>query len=111
MVNNMVNSSGVLDATYAALAHPARRGMLSQLRAEPLRVTDLAASFDISLPAVSRHVRVLQEADLITRAVHGRDHRLSLRAQPLQEAAAWIDAYRGFWTQRLDALEAHLEQR
>lgn len=76
-----------------------------------MRVTELAEPFDISLPAISRHLRTLQDTGLVVRAVHGRDHVLSLQAQPLQSAATWIDAYRSFWTQRLDALETHLARQ
>jgi DNA-binding transcriptional ArsR family regulator len=104
--NQMVEHS--LDATYGALAHPTRRAALERLRSAPLRVTDLAAPFDVSLAAVSKHIRVLEAAGLVERAVVGRDHVLSLRADPLAPADAWLATYRSFWEDRLDELEALL---
>ena len=75
------------------------------------RVTDLAEPFDLSLNAVSKHLRVLERAGLLRREVRGREHVLSLEARPLREAAEWIDAYRAFWEHRLDALDAFLRKR
>jgi DNA-binding transcriptional ArsR family regulator len=98
----------LLDATYGALAHPIRREVLDTLRTGPLRVTDLARRFPVSLAAVSKHIRVLEEARLVTRQTRGREHYLSLRPDPLAEAHAWTGAYRDFWDARLDQLEAHL---
>ena len=103
--------STVLDGTYAGLSHAVRREMLERLSDEPLRVTDIAAPFDISLAAASKHVRVLERAGLIERTVHGRDHVLSLRPEPLETAAEWIDPYRRFWETKLDALEDHLRRK
>jgi DNA-binding transcriptional ArsR family regulator len=97
-----------LDRTYQALAHPVRRAMLQLLRTGEMRVTDLAEPFDVSLAAASKHIQVLQGADLLTRTVAGRDHFLSLDARRLVEAGDWIDSYRSFWEARLDALEHHL---
>ena len=98
----------VLDSTYAALAHPTRRELLDILRTGPMRVTDLADPFAVSLAAVSKHVGVLEGAGLVRRTVTGREHMLALEAGPLLDARIWIDTYRGFWEGRLDALEAHL---
>ena len=107
----MVESQpGTLDATYGALAHEVRRSMLERLRGGSARVTELAAPFDISLAAVSKHIRVLESAGLIHRGVRGRDHHLSLDPKPLVEAGAWIDNYRTFWERRLDALEAQVRE-
>jgi DNA-binding transcriptional ArsR family regulator len=100
-----------LDDTYASLSHAVRREMLGRLSAEPLRVTQIASPFDISLAAASKHVRVLEHAGLVARTVHGRDHVLSLRPQPLEAAAGWIDPYRRFWEQKLDALEEHFRRK
>jgi DNA-binding transcriptional ArsR family regulator len=97
-----------LDATYGALAHPARRAMVSRLAHAPVRVTDLAASFPISLVAVSKHIRVLEGAGLVRRDIRGREHLLSLEAAPLASAAAWLSAYRHFWEERLDLLESRI---
>ena len=100
-----------LDGTYASLAHAVRREMLERLSDEPMRVTEIAAPFDISLAAASKHVRVLERASLVERAIHGRDHVLSLRPEPLEAAADWIDPYRRFWEQKLDALEEHFRRK
>lgn len=100
-----------LDATYGALAHSARRDILATLGAGAVRVTDLAAPFAMSLAAVSKHVRVLEDARLIHRRVVGREHRLSINAAPLSEASVWLETYREFWEGRIDALETLLNQR
>ncbi|MGH2650350.1 MAG: ArsR/SmtB family transcription factor [Actinomycetota bacterium] len=105
----MVEHRGdVLDGTFGALGHRVRREMLERLRRGEVRVTELAAPFDMSLAAASKHVRVLEAAGLIHRHVIGREHRLSLEPHPLMAASSWIDTYRAFWEGRLDALESHL---
>ena len=108
ILNQMVERS--LDASYGALGHEIRRTMLELLRGDELRVTELAEPFDISLAGASKHIRVLEEAGLIRRAVVGREHFLSLDARPLKPAAEWIDGYRSFWEGRLDALDRHLRE-
>jgi DNA-binding transcriptional ArsR family regulator len=100
-----------LGATYGALEHEVRRSMLEELRAGEARVTDLAAPFDMSLAAASKHIRVLERAGLVRRTVVGREHRISLEAGPLAPASEWLETYRGFWTGRLDARERHLRER
>jgi DNA-binding transcriptional ArsR family regulator len=100
-----------LDRTYAALAHPIRRRMLGELQTGPWRVTDLAAPFDVSLAAASKHIRLLERAALVSRIVRGREHVLALDARPLLDARAWIDSYRSFWEERLDALDEHLRRQ
>ncbi|MEX0865542.1 MAG: metalloregulator ArsR/SmtB family transcription factor [Acidimicrobiia bacterium] len=107
----MVERPEVLDRTYRALAQASRRSMLDMLRSGPLRVTDVAKPFAVSLAAVSKHLGVLESAGLVTRSVVGRDHLLSLEPGPLVEAGDWIDVYRDFWEERLDALELHLRER
>jgi DNA-binding transcriptional ArsR family regulator len=104
-------SDTVLDATYGALGHDVRRQMLNALREGDARVTDLAAPFDMSLAAASKHIIVLEHAGLIRRTVVGREHRISLEAGPLAPASDWLGSYRRFWTGRLDALEDHLRER
>lgn len=100
-----------LDHTMLALADPTRRAILTQLAKGEARVTDLAAPFEISLNSVSKHIRILERAKLVTRRRVGREHLLSRNARALDEAAAWIDALRHHWNQRLDRLERALEKR
>lgn len=97
-----------LTETYAALANDVRRSIVGRLVGGEARVTDLAAPFDISLAAVSRHIAVLERAGLVRRRVDGRTHWLALEPQPLIEAEAWIEQVRAFWSGRLDALDAVL---
>ena len=106
----MVNSSAALDATFGALADPTRRAILAKLALSPeSSVGELARPFAISLPAVSRHLRVLEEAGLVAREKDGRVHRCRLVAEPMRDAGDWIQTYREFWEARLDALQRYLE--
>jgi len=97
-----------LDRTLAALADPTRRAILKRLEQGAAKVTELARPFDISLNAVSKHLRVLERAGLMRRTVSGRDHYCALDATPMRAAADWIEHYRLFWEGRLDALERYL---
>lgn len=101
----MVERIATLDDAYASLAHPARRALLERLRNGPARVTELAAPFEMSLAAVSKHIGQLERAGLVQREVRGRDHWISLRAEPLEDATAWLALYRSFWSRRLDVLD------
>ena len=101
----------ILDKTYAALADPTRRAILTRLLQQEARVTELAEPFAMSLNAVSKHLRVLEHAGLIRREVRGREHYLSADPDPLQHAAEWLNTYRQFWEQRLDRLETFLRQK
>ena len=100
-----------LSWTFAAIADPTRRAILARLREGPLRVSEIAAPFDISLNAVSKHLKHLERARLVRREVHGREHICSLDARPLSEACDWTARYREFWERRLDALERLLVAR
>jgi len=112
MLNLLVeHSSELLDLTYGALAHPVRRDLLQLIRPGSARVTDLAAGFDISLAATSKHIQVLEGAGLVRRTISGRDHILSPRPQQLAIARDWIDRYQTYWGDRLDALDAQLRRR
>ena len=103
----MVESSrDRLDAVFHALADPTRRAMLRSLARQPSSVGDLAAPFAISLAAASKHIKMLERAELVRRTVQGRDHILSLNAGAMADAAAWIEYYRQFWEDRLASLEA-----
>ena len=103
----MAEKSG-LDQTLVALADPTRRAILTRLSRGPARVTELAEPFAISLNSVSKHIRILERANLVRRCRRGREHILSLEPAPLDEAAEWIERQRSFWTARLDILEAAL---
>jgi len=103
-------SSEALNRTFAALADPTRRRILSHLAGGNHRVTDLARHHDMSLPAVSKHLRVLESAGLLRRRRYGRVHEMQLEAKPLKQAAQWVEEYRKFWEGSLDRLAAYLEK-
>ena len=107
MVNNIEKR---LNTMFSAMADPTRRGILSQLAGGVRTAGELAAPFDISLPAISRHLRVLENAGLISRQIEGRIHFCHLEATPMKEAADWLSVYRIFWEERLDALGAFLAE-
>lgn len=94
-----------LDQTLTALADPTRRAILQRLSLGETRVTELARPFDMSLNAVSKHIRVLEAARLVRRRKAGREHLLTLTPEPMNEALAWMDAQRALWTSRLDVLD------
>jgi len=98
-----------LDLTLLALADPTRRAILNRLTRGEARVTDLAAPFDMSLNAVSKHIRLLERASLVRRRKAGREHLLSLNPEPLEAAAKWMAEQRALWTARLEALDALLQ--
>ena len=97
-----------LDDPLVALADGTRRSILKRLASGDARVTEVAAPFDISLNSVSKHIRILERAGLVSRRVAGRDHFLSLERKPFDELTDWMLKTRDFWTGRLDALEAAL---
>ena len=99
-----------LDHTFAALADPTRRAILARLATGEATVTELAQPFDISLPAISRHLKVLERAGLIARGREAQWRPRSLQAEPLKEAVDWLQQYRQFWEQSLDRLEAHMAE-
>ena len=99
-----------LDDTLSALADPTRRAILARLAQGEARVTDLARPFDISLNSVSKHIRMLERAKLVTRRREGREHILTFDAAPLDAASAWIDAQKAAWTYRLQALDQLLTE-
>jgi len=100
-----------LSPIFQALADPTRRAIVERLARGPSRVTDIALPFDMSLSAVSKHLKVLERARLVRRSRVGREHRLSLEAWPLREAARYALRYRSFWEGRLDRLESHFASR
>lgn len=104
-----LSSDERLDAVFQALSDRTRRALLARLARRPARITALAKPFAMSLPAVSRHIRVLERAGLVARTVDGRVHQCSLTAEPLGTAEAWLRHYRPFWAERLEALARYVE--
>lgn len=104
-------SETALDRTFAALAHPTRRSILTRLAATgSASVTELAVPFDVSLMAVSKHLKVMEAAGLIRREKDGRVQRCSLEADSIDAASDWIEKHRAFWSEQLDALAGYLEK-
>jgi DNA-binding transcriptional ArsR family regulator len=97
------------DLTLTALAHPARRAILERVMHTELRVTELARPFAMSLNAVSKHIRILERAGLVSRRRIWREHLVSFNSDPLEQVSAWIEKSRAFWSARLDALDALLK--
>jgi len=110
MINAMVNNGAQLDLAFGALAHPIRRGIVSRLSAGEATVAELARPFQVSAPAISRHMRVLEEAGLLTRRRRGREHHCRLVHERMREAEAWLERHRKAWDERLDALEQFLKE-
>jgi DNA-binding transcriptional ArsR family regulator len=98
-----------LSRTFAALADPTRRAILARLASGERSVNELAAPFEMSLPAISRHIKVLERTGLITRSREKQYRRCQLKAKPLKEAVDWLEHYRAFWEERLDRLDAYLK--
>ncbi len=97
-----------LDAVFGALADPTRRRIVERLARRPLTIGEIAGGFSISQPAISKHVKVLEQAGLLTREVVGRTHHCRLDPKTMQSAASWLDAQRRYWNAALDRLDAHL---
>jgi DNA-binding transcriptional ArsR family regulator len=107
----MVNHQRSLDATFGALADPTRRAILAALMLGQSSVTELARPHRMSLPAVMKHLRVLESAGLVTQRKIGRSRRCRLEAQPLENAEAWISQYRAFWSKQFDSLDRYLAEQ
>lgn len=111
IINYMVNNTQhQLDLAFGALAHPIRRGILVRLASGEARVSELARPFKVSAPAISKHMRILEEAGLLSRRKLGREHRCRLEAKRMQQAERWLEHYRKFWNDKLDALELYLKE-
>ena len=105
----MVNdSSEQLTTIFSALADPTRRAILERLARGEASGTELARPFSISVPAISKHLRVLKNADLILHRKDGRKHLFRLAARPLKEAATWLEHYQQFWETQFDSLDTYL---
>ncbi len=103
-------SSAVLDATFAALADPTRRAILSRLASGEASVSELCEPFDMSQPAISKHLKVLERAGLISRGVDAQRRPRRLEARPLAEASEWLEIYREHWEKRFERLDALLQE-
>ena len=99
-----------LDRTFSALADPTRRAILARLALGEASVGELAAPFEMSLPAVSKHLKVLEDAGLLARRRAGRRHQLRLNSEPMQQVHGWIAQYRQFWEAQFDRLDLFLQQ-
>ncbi|HXP37191.1 MAG TPA: metalloregulator ArsR/SmtB family transcription factor [Solirubrobacteraceae bacterium] len=100
-----------LDRTFAACSHPIRRGIVERLAGTELTVGEATRDFDVSKPAISRHLRVLEEAGAIVRVVDGRTHRLRLARDPFADAHVWIEDLRALWERKFDVVEQFLAER
>jgi DNA-binding transcriptional ArsR family regulator len=100
-----------LSTVLGAISHPSRRAILHRLAQGPARVTEIAAPFDLSLNAVSKHLKVLESAGLVDRERQGRDHVIRFRGEPLRLVSQWVHEYERFWTQRLDRLEQYFKEK
>ena len=108
-VNRMVKSQ-MLDRTFSALSDPTRRSMLERLSLGPATISELAAPAGMSLPGVMKHVRILEEVDLVVSEKRGRRRECRLGSARLDDVTRWIDSYRRQWDRRLDGLEAYIEK-
>ena len=106
----MVTISSGLDLTFGALSDPTRRAILARLSEGQASVGELAAPFDMSRPAISKHLRVLEHAGLVQRSRDGRLTRCVLDATPMRQAADWVEFYREFWEGQLDALARYFHE-
>ena len=98
-----------LDCVFSALSDPTRRGMLAQLAQGEAHVSALAAHYDMSQPAISKHIKVLEQAGLVRRTKHGRHHIIRIDPQPIEQARDWITYYSRFWKHQFDAVEDYLQ--
>ena len=105
-----MSTTDTLDRTFAALADPTRRAILARLASGQASVTDLAAPFAMSLPAVSKHLKVLERAGLVARGRRAQWRPAQLQAEPLHEVADWLADYRRFWEERLDRFDEYLRE-
>jgi DNA-binding transcriptional ArsR family regulator len=109
MVLYQASDPRAIDEVFAALADPTRRAILNRLRRGEASMSELAKPFSVTLPAIAKHVRVLERAGLLSHHKTGRVRRCRMEADRLRLASDWLEGYRNFWTTRLDALARHLE--
>jgi len=100
----------VVNDPFRALSHPIRRGIVERLAAGPATVGDATGGFGVSKPAISKHLRVLEETGVVSREIDGRTHRLSLQTKAMGEAADWMDEQRAHWERLLDVVDEYLKE-
>lgn len=110
LTNRLNRMADSLSSTLAALADPTRRAILARLSVGAVSVTELAEPFEMSLPAVSKHLKVLEHAGLITRGRSAQWRPCQLHARPLKEVAEWVEEYRRFWSESFDRLDDYLQE-
>jgi DNA-binding transcriptional ArsR family regulator len=99
-----------LDLAFGALAHPIRRGILARLSIGEATVAELGKPFNVSAPAITKHIHILEDAGLLSRKKEGRRHRCRLEEKRMRQAQAWLEQHRKLWNDRLDALERYLKE-
>jgi DNA-binding transcriptional ArsR family regulator len=103
-----VNNTAELDRSFLALAHPVRRAIVERLVAGPATVGQASAGLGVSKPAVTKHLKVLEDAGVLNRTVAGRQHVLRLEPRPLDRASRWLELHRSLWAAKFEAVERHL---
>src|SRR6516165_9467913 len=100
-----------LSDVLAAISHPSRRAIIGQLAAGPARFTDIAKPFDLALNAITKHLKILERAGLISRKKQGREVLISIRPEPLRLVSGWVHEYERFWSERLDEFEGYFKEK
>jgi DNA-binding transcriptional ArsR family regulator len=101
----------MVNDAFRALAHPIRREIVERLAAGPATVGEVTRGFDVSKPAISKHLKVLEETGVVSRVIEGRTHRLSLEPKPLEEAAVWMERQRALWGRLFDVVDDYLYEK
>ena len=104
-------SMDLLSDVLTAISHPSRRAIIGQLAAGPARFTDIAKPFDLSLNAITKHLKLLERAGLISREKQGREVLISFRPEPLRLVSGWVHEYERFWSERLDQFEGFFKEK
>jgi DNA-binding transcriptional ArsR family regulator len=105
-----VNNQAELDRSFLALSHPVRRTIVERLASGPATVGEASGGLGVSKPAVTKHLKVLEEAGVVSRTVAGRRHVLRLETRPLREASEWLELHRSLWAAKFEAVERHLAE-
>jgi DNA-binding transcriptional ArsR family regulator len=105
-----VNNQPQLDRSFSAFAHPVRRAIVARLALGPATVGEATSGLGVSKPAVTKHLKVLEDAGVVRRTVEGRTHRLRLEPRPLGDASEWLERHRSLWESKFDAVERHLAE-